>query len=1545
MTRMMTRNFLGRLAGGAVAWALVVSASARANTVPAGGDAKRKDAPAAVGGLATRSQAGAQLAGSFDAGDFYQSPSGRKRLLRLAGTVALQAKAGAEARASLDKLSTGGGPLKGYAVQPAAAGRFTLLQSARAEGERQRRDPRVFAETLAKTRRAAGVRSANPVFIEPETGLARVLTGEILVGLQPGTDAKSYFGADWAKARPLRGSADSFVISREGATAEALFAEAGRRAADRRVAWAQPNFLSQVVKQTSDPLFAAQWALNNSGLNGATLNADVNAPEAWATTTGSADVVIAILDDGVELAHADLAANIFINPGDPSNGLDDDNNGYFNDRNGWDFVSDDNDPNPDVAEDRHGTAVAGIAAAAANNSQGLAGMAYGCRIMPVKISAGASWVADSTLAEAIYYAAGRTRNGLGTWRGADILSLSVSFPQSAVVDAALTWAAANGRGGKGCPIFVAAGDQASRWHPTRVRLPVGAMVGAGTFKFGFEYSKDVSLAVGEDLARIDNVALLAADGVTQVNSALGPDGRQDFEGTFPPANWQLSSSLGSPMWFAGGANAHTGLGGAASAQSGALANGNWTEMRTPLVTLSGGEFLSFSCYVSSESEYDGLKIWVYDANGNYVNVFSGAQDAPYASGNPSTSPGLQYPASHPAVIAVGASTDADLRADYSAYGAGLELVAPSSGGWSDVVTTDLNGADGYASGDYAFDFGGTSASCPLAAGVAALMLSVDPALTAADLRGLLRESCDKVGSVTYDGGGWNQFYGYGRLNAQRAVAAARSFASSNLRLTLSASPNPAIPGGPVTISLTVSNRGSVALSGVMVTNFLPAGLAFASSVPASAGNPQVFNLGTLAARASAGISIVATPQAVALLTNVAAVSSATTDASVAELVIAVVPALTITDGTVTEGNAGTTNAVFNVRLSARSMLPVTVNFSVADGSAVAGLDYVPVYGTLLFPPGVTNQLLRVPVIGDRLSESNLTFLVLLDSAVNAGIGRAVALGTIIDNRDPNPTIRIEDLTITEGDSGTLNAVFDVRLSTRSGRTVTAQYTVAGGSAQPGVDFVAAPGVVTFAPGIINETISIPIVGDILSESNETFFVALTNPANATIARARAKGTILDNDGLPLVRVNNVSAAEGHAGTTNFAFAVSLSAPSGRPVTVNYSTAPGSATAARDFRAVSGTLRFAPGVTNLAINVPVIGETMSESNETFFVNLRGAVNANVVVAQGVGTILDDDWLPALSIGDARAAELNAGARAMVFRVRLSVPSGRAVTVDYATVDGTAAAGSDYAATNGTVTFPPGSVVQSARVLVIGNTISESNETFVVNLSNPVNATLADAQGVATIVDDDRVPAMSISDVTVTEGNTGATGAVFNVRLTKPSGRVVSVNYSTSNNTARAGVDFVAASGVVTFAPGTTNQPVTISVLGDTVPEQSKSFFVNLTGATNATMADGRGVCTILDNDLVAATTLQPASSVVGTNLSSDFRIESARIAGTNVLLTFPTFAGRTLRLEYCDGPLNVTNLWLPVPGATNIIGFGETQTVTHAGGATQNMRFYRGRVSP
>ena len=211
--------------------------------------------------------------------------------------------------------------------------------------------------------------------------------------------------------------------------------------------------------------------------------------------------------------------------------------------------------------------------------------------------------------------------------------------------------------------------------------------------------------------------------------------------------------------------------------------------------------------------------------------------------------------------------------------------------------------------------------------------------------------------------------------------------------------------------------------------------------------------------------------------------------------------------------------------------------------------------------------------------------------------------------------------------------------------------------------------------------------------------------------------------VPTLAINNVSQLEGNAGITNAVFTVTLSAPTNQTVTVNYATADGTATGGSDYLPASGTLTFAPGVTTQTINVPIIGDTIYEPDETFFVNLTGSSGAVITAAQGTGTILNDDGAPKISINNVSVVEGNAGTSNAVFTVTLASASTQTISVDYATANGTATAGTNYTSVSGTLTFVPGQTSQTISVPIIGNTLYGGNPTFFVNLSNAVNASLA------------------------------------------------------------------------------------------------------------------------------------------------------------------------------------------------------------------------------
>jgi hypothetical protein len=223
------------------------------------------------------------------------------------------------------------------------------------------------------------------------------------------------------------------------------------------------------------------------------------------------------------------------------------------------------------------------------------------------------------------------------------------------------------------------------------------------------------------------------------------------------------------------------------------------------------------------------------------------------------------------------------------------------------------------------------------------------------------------------------------------------------------------------------------------------------------------------------------------------------------------------------------------------------------------------------------------------------------------------------------------------------------------------------------------------------------------------------------------------------------------------------------------------------------------------------------------------------------------VPSITIDDVTVTEGNTGTRAATFTVTLSVPCNQSVTMAYATADGSATAG-DYQAASGTLTFAPGETSKTITVLVIGDRVAEPNETIFVSLSNPTNATIADTQGVVTIIDDE--PRISISDVSKKEGKKGQTTQfTFTVTLSAAYDQPVTMSFQTVNGTATTGDgDYVAKTGTLTFKPGETSKTITIVVNGDSKKEADETFYLDLFGlSSNALFTKNRGIGTILNDD--------------------------------------------------------------------------------------------------
>ncbi len=513
----------------------------------------------------------------------------------------------------------------------------------------------------------------------------------------------------------------------------------------------------------------------------------------------------------------------------------------------------------------------------------------------------------------------------------------------------------------------------------------------------------------------------------------------------------------------------------------------------------------------------------------------------------------------------------------------------------------------------------------------------------------------------------------------------------------------------------------------------------------------------------------------------------------------------------------------------------------------------PTTGTLTYTPAATIDSPTTAIIEVRVRDSGGTGNDGNDTSEVKTFQIAV---------NPQPTVSINDVDIVEGDAGTVNAQFTVSLDIPSSEPVTLSYKTVGGTAAADEDYTSIPPTqITFNPGETQKTIDVPVKGDTLNELDETFTVELSNLTNATLLDEVGAGRILNDDGAPKLFISDATLNEGDSGTQKAIFTVSLSEVSGQIVTVDYNTSDGTAVAVADYISIPPTtLSFNPGETTKTVEVEVSDDSLDESDETFFVDISGAVNASIGDNRGIGTIVDDDNPPVISIDDVSVTEGNDGTASATFTVSLSAESGQLVTVNVATADGSATAGADYEALlPATVTFNPGETTKTVAVAVKGDTLDEIDESFFVNLSNAGNATIADSQGVGTIEDDDEPPALSISSVTLSEGNAGAKNAIFTVSLDAPSSLPVTVDYATADGTAISGSDYAATSGTLTFQPGETQKTIAVSVLGDFIEEPDKLFSVNLANAVNATIELSQGNGIIEDDDAPGVSLVETGGS--------------------------------------------------------------------------------------
>ena len=764
----------------------------------------------------------------------------------------------------------------------------------------------------------------------------------------------------------------------------------------------------------------------------------------------------------------------------------------------------------------------------------------------------------------------------------------------------------------------------------------------------------------------------------------------------------------------------------------------------------------------------------------------------------------------------------------------------------------------------------------------------------------------------------------------------------------------ATEGSPLSFEVRLTPVSGRTVTVSWATEALPAGVDSASPAedytPAS--GALTFSPGTTTAR----VEVVSLPDDVSeadetFLVQLGTPANAALDDSAAVGAIRDddgLPRISIADTTVDE-DAGP--AIFSVTLSHPSSQPVTVGYSTADGTAHSPPadphDYAPdVVRTLTIPAAFTAGEISVSIVDDDLAEGTETFTITLTDPVNAVIaeGAGTATGYILDD-EGQPRLSVGDAQECEDGSSTADCEvrtcrnnassggwtsydhylacesivlapgacpegmcggdgileFSVQLSHASAEETSVRYATFASSAASPRDYVATTGTLTIPIGDTTASIPVTLVNDGVDErETETFLLVLDNPAGLELATEEATGTILDDDPLPRVSAQPFDALLANE-NDGFAYhRVTLSHPSDLTATVDYSFEyVGDRSPFAGVDDTPGTITFAPGVVGQTIEVPLFDNnvatyTSSQSfgyaNTFYRIALGDPVNASRRLTTGAGVVWDDETPP--YVNSVVALDVLESAGSATFTITLNRFSDTAATATYRTADGTASAGSDYTATEATVTFPAGTLTAEVSVPILDDTDIESDETLTLSIiDDPRNSNLTylagplpydeggSGSGTVTILDDDTTLVISVAD---TSANENAGTMPFWVALSRAGATNVTVRYTTSDGTATAGSDYTAADRTLTIEAGATGAAVPVTILDDSDDTESdETFTLTLSNASGAGLAtDGTtATATIIEDSDLPTITMPDNSRSESRSLYSRHLYFQARLSET------------------------------------------------------------------
>jgi len=632
------------------------------------------------------------------------------------------------------------------------------------------------------------------------------------------------------------------------------------------------------------------------------------------------------------------------------------------------------------------------------------------------------------------------------------------------------------------------------------------------------------------------------------------------------------------------------------------------------------------------------------------------------------------------------------------------------------------------------------------------------------------------------------------------------------------------------------------------------------------------------------------------------------------------------NNTSSSGAESVSSQAVTVDLSAASSQNVTVDYAVTGTATGSGTDYTLANGTLTINAGATSGIITIAgIVDDLITEGSESVILTLSSPSNATLGSdSVHTYTITDN-DAAPVVDFNTTVSSDAESTSSKAI-TVDLSAASAQNVTVDYAVTGTATGSGTDYTLANGTLTINAGATSGTITIAgIVDDGLDEPNETVIVTLSSPSNATLGSDDAHTyTITDNDAAPVVDFNTTSSS-GAESTSSKAITVDLSATSSQNVTVDYAvtgTATGSGT---DYTLANGTLTIIAGSTSGTITIAsIVNDSLDEPDETVIITLSNPNNASLGSDDvHTYTINDNDNAPVVDFNDTSSNGAES-VSAKAITVDLSAASGQDVTVNYAVTGTATGSGTDYTLANGTLTINAGSTTGAITIAsIVNDTLDEANETVIVTLSSPSNATLgSDDVHTYTINDNDNAPVVDFNTTSSSAAESTSSKALT-VDLSAASSQNVTVDYAVTGTATGSGTDYTLANGTLTINAGATSGVITIgSIVDDSLDEANETVIVTLSNPSNATLgSDDAHTFTITDND---------SAPVVDFELTSSSGLESVSTKAVTVDLS--AVSGQNATVDYAvTGTATGSGTDYTLSNGTLTINAGSTTgTITIAG---------------